>query len=263
MPYKDKAAKLQYLKDYRKGLKADGLPTGGRDRARYKPTLQKYREANREELAADSRDRLKAIYADPVRRKAFRARQKKHYHKHKVRLSAKSRAKRQALKLLVMTHYGGKCAHCGVTELEFLTLDHIADDGNTHRTELGSKCIYRHARDAGFPPRFQCLCFNCNFKKARGVPGTSVAARSHINLRLTVLTAYGAACKCCGEDEEVKLALDHVHGGGKEHLTTGGRGIAYRDARDRGYPPDYQILCHNCNASKAFGGTCIHHRSVA
>jgi len=254
VPHKDRATKLQYLKDYRAGLRLKGLPTGGRG-TKYTPEPEQH--------AANSRAWLKKLYADPERHKAFRTKQKKHYHKHKVKLSAKSRAKRQALKLLVITHYGGKCAHCPETELEFLTLDHVADDGNAHRAELGKKCIYRFARDAGFPPRFQCLCFNCNFKKSRGAPGTSVSARSLVALRLTVLTAYGAACTCCGEDEEVKLALDHVDGGGREHRGGSIRGAAYRDARDRGYPPDYQILCHNCNASKAFGGTCVHQRGLA
>jgi hypothetical protein len=189
--------------------------------------------------------------------------QRRNYKKHKVKRSATKKAKRQALKLLVMTQYGGKCAHCPETELEFLTLDHVAEDGADHRAELGSKCIYRHARDAGFPPRFQCLCFNCNFKKSCVATGTSVSARSFANLRLTVLSAYGSACKCCGEDEEAMLALDHADGGGREHRGGSFRGAAYRDARDRGYPPDYQILCHNCNASKAFGGTCVHQRGLA
>ena len=257
MPHKDHNAKLRYLKDYRVRQKALGIPTGGRGK-KYTPDPTRN--------AASSRKWQKKLYddPDPTRLEAFRVRLRANYKKHKVKRSVTKRAKRQALKLLVMTHYGGKCAHCGTAELEFLTLDHVAEDGAEHRLELGSKCIYRHARDAGFPPRFQCLCFNCNFKKSRATLGTSGASRSFVGLRLATLAAYGGKCTCCGEDEEVKLALDHVHGGGREHRSIGGvRGAAYRDARDRNYPPDYQILCHNCNASKAFGGTCIHHRSVA
>lgn len=80
-------------------------------------------------------------------------------------------------------------------------------------------------------------------------------------LRKLVIDAYGGKCVCCGETIFAFLVLDHVNGGGTaERRTHGGRSIqAYRDARNRGYPPDYQVLCHNCNHGRAINdGVCPH-----
>jgi hypothetical protein len=79
------------------------------------------------------------------------------------------------LKRLVMDAYGGHCSCCGETELVFLTIDHVNDDGAEHRREIaaerGSKWLqagaptYRWLRDNGFPEGFQVLCANCNCGK--------------------------------------------------------------------------------------------------
>ena len=78
------------------------------------------------------------------------------------------------LKRQVMDAYGGCCACCGETELVFLTIDHIEDNGAEHRRELGAKRTdggrwgsagaptYRWLRDNEFPEGFQVLCANCN-----------------------------------------------------------------------------------------------------
>lgn len=80
------------------------------------------------------------------------------------------RAKRQAyylrIKVEVFNHYGGVfCQCCGVDDLLFLTLDHIAGDGASHRAMLGkmsSQNMYLWIRANKYPPGFQVLCFNCN-----------------------------------------------------------------------------------------------------
>jgi hypothetical protein len=81
------------------------------------------------------------------------------------------------LKIQAFEAYGGcKCACCGVTDPEFLTLDHINLDGGSHRREVspngknwgwGGYQIYRQLRRKGFPPGYQVLCMNCNFGKTR------------------------------------------------------------------------------------------------
>ena len=78
---------------------------------------------------------------------------------------------RARLKREVVEGYGGACACCGETEMAFLTLDHVGNDGAEHKRELGitsggSAKLYRLVRDQGFPSRFQILCQNCNFGKA-------------------------------------------------------------------------------------------------
>lgn len=74
------------------------------------------------------------------------------------------------LKLEVLTHYSRgtpQCKCCGVTELIFLTIDHIKEDGSEHRRKLNGKAtkMARWLRDNHFPTGFQVLCFNCNFAK--------------------------------------------------------------------------------------------------
>ena len=65
----------------------------------------------------------------------------------------------------VLDHYGRVCACCGETNELFLSVDHINNDGNKHRKEIGQSAIYRWLVKHGFPEGFQVLCYNCNFGK--------------------------------------------------------------------------------------------------
>lgn len=64
-----------------------------------------------------------------------------------------------------------ECNCCGVKGLNFLTIDHINNDGNKHRDELrknkGSygNSIYRWLKKNNYPKGFQVLCWNCNCGK--------------------------------------------------------------------------------------------------
>lgn len=83
--------------------------------------------------------------------------------------NSKSRTYNKLLKIKAFEAYGGcRCACCGETELVFLTLDHVNNDGATHRRRLGHTTPYSHLRRMGYPPGFQVLCFNCNFAKQFG-----------------------------------------------------------------------------------------------
>ena len=69
-------------------------------------------------------------------------------------------------KLVVLDYYSNgelKCAHCGIDDLDVLTLDHIHGGGTQHR-KLNPHS-YRWAINNDFPEGFQVLCFNCNWKK--------------------------------------------------------------------------------------------------
>lgn len=68
----------------------------------------------------------------------------------------------------IINHYGGKCKCCGEKILDFLTIDHINNDGNVHRKELKQKGItnmYHFIVKHKYPSYFQILCFNCNVSK--------------------------------------------------------------------------------------------------
>ena len=86
--------------------------------------------------------------------------------KHKEKERARHKARRQNMKRLIMDHYGSKCVCCGETELVFLTIDHINNDGQQHRKRLGDVSrFYEYIIKAGFPDDLQILCWNCNEAK--------------------------------------------------------------------------------------------------
>lgn len=77
-----------------------------------------------------------------------------------------SKKHKKALRTSVMAAYGGKCNCCGETELSFLTIDHVNNDGSLEKShERGGHGLYRKIIKAGFPDIYQILCFNCNLGK--------------------------------------------------------------------------------------------------
>lgn len=73
------------------------------------------------------------------------------------------------LRLLVLSNYGGKCACCGESEYEFLSIDHINGDRREDTKLLGfcqTNMLYRYLRNHNYPTnRYQLLCYNCNCAK--------------------------------------------------------------------------------------------------
>ncbi len=108
----------------------------------------------------------KRIYCDACQRRRVHAYKTK-YRDGRV---AAHKIKHKELKLLVFDTYGGRfCACCGETHLEFLSIDHVANDGAAHRRSMGwtigAGNIYSLLKARNFPPGFQVLCMNCNFAK--------------------------------------------------------------------------------------------------
>ena len=89
-------------------------------------------------------------------------------------------------------------------------------------------------------------------------------------IKQQVFSAYGNKCACPGCDESYppRLTIDHVDGHGNQHRKelfgrAHGGGISfYRWLVAQNFPPDYQILCWNCNLCKHLNnGLCPHPRS--
>lgn len=79
--------------------------------------------------------------------------------------------------------------------------------------------------------------------------------------RLRVIQGYGGACACCGLHDERFLSIDHVFNNGNEHRRENGGGNRWLmiEIIKRGFPPEYQLLCFNCNCAKSTnGGVCPH-----
>ena len=77
-----------------------------------------------------------------------------------------------AIKLEVLNAYGGaRCACCGETLFEGLSIDHVDGNGAEHRRNNGAVSgggFYRWLKKHGFPLGYQVLCATCNVAKGTG-----------------------------------------------------------------------------------------------
>lgn len=74
-----------------------------------------------------------------------------------------------AQRIEVFKAYGGICICCGETQQEFLSLDHINNDGSLHRRAnklTGGTSLYTWVKKHNYPASIRLLCMNCN--SARG-----------------------------------------------------------------------------------------------
>lgn len=122
-----------------------------KNRAAVNQRVQQWREKNKDHLREYSKEnRRRAYWANPE------------YHRQKaIRL-------RRKLKDEVYAAYGGyKCWCCGETTPEFLTIDHISNNGAEHRQRIG-RCgnnLLWWIKKHNYPADFQILCWNCQWGK--------------------------------------------------------------------------------------------------
>lgn len=150
----------------------------------------------------------------------------------------------------VIFAYGDKCAHCGDSKFEHLTIDYINEGGNQHRKNSGSNLTEQLYNNTVQRDGYQVLCYNCNCSK-------NVIYKDKYALRdkKKVIEHYGNECKKCGENRIERLTIDHENNDGAEQRKklkcfTGAR--MYRWLIKHNFPEDLclQILCYNCNYSK-------------
>lgn len=69
----------------------------------------------------------------------------------------------------VIKAYNSHCACCNENESRFLTVDHVNNDGDKHRREIGisrgGDKFYSWIIKNNFPQFLQLLCWNCNMGK--------------------------------------------------------------------------------------------------
>lgn len=176
-------------------------------------------------------------------------------------------------KALVMAHYGhGKCCCCDANRLDFLTIDHVDGNGAEHRreyanTNFSGEKFYLWLINSNFPPGYQALCFNCNSGRDlnEGIcphhgtipqPITTYQFKS-LQLKTTVMNAYGGACNCCNETILQFLNMDHIDGRENPESDLTGNEL-YRWLVKNNFPKDFQALCFNCNISKHLSEICVH-----
>lgn len=119
---------------------------------------KEYWEKNKERLKARHKEYWKQYYQD-----------------NKEKVAVASRKWLRRLKLEVFNAYGGAiCICCKESEISFLSIDHVKNNGSSHRHEvMGGKRyagyhFYQWLKNNQFPDRedFQVLCMNCQFGKA-------------------------------------------------------------------------------------------------
>ena len=72
------------------------------------------------------------------------------------------------LRQSIIDAYGGECVCCKETEIKFLAIDHIHNDGAEERRtkKLTGKNMYKYLQKNNYPKdRYQLLCHNCNMAK--------------------------------------------------------------------------------------------------
>lgn len=124
--------------------------------------MKTYYSQNREALLAQKREYYNANQ-ETIKRKVAT-----HYYDNHE--GHKQRAKQLAMerKVKVFEHYGARCICCGETNIGFLSIDHIRNDGADHRRKVGAGwAMYRWLIKNNFPDGFQVLCYNCNLGRFR------------------------------------------------------------------------------------------------
>lgn len=179
---------------------------------------------------------------------------------------------------------GGKCAMCGETESEFLTIDHIFGGGGAEYAKRGylgwKRDIINGVSDIS---KYRVLCHNCNsgsYRKkienndinaktpaetgviknciscglcvhtslfpARGRICRSCIRKKHTETVEMVYKLMGNKCNCCGETETHKLTLDHIDNDGAQ---------ARRDRKEYGMKL-YNMLLEDPSRIKRFQLLC-------
>jgi hypothetical protein len=136
------------------------------------------------------------------------------------------------------------CKKCG-TEQSIEAFPTASSKGVAFRRWECRSCIGKRQAVFRNKHKIRLRTYSSNFQKV---------------VRDKIIDAYGAKCACCGEDERLFLCIDHVNNDGKAHRAQFNNcGYAvFKDIINRGFPPEFQVLCHNCNMSKEFHGECPH-----
>ena len=89
-------------------------------------------------------------------------------------IKQRANQRNRRLKQQVIALYGGICECCGIDELDFLTIDHVNNDGKQERGAYFYGSLVKQPRRSDL----RVLCWNCN--SAKGLFGTCPHERQQI-----------------------------------------------------------------------------------
>jgi hypothetical protein len=83
---------------------------------------------------------------------------------------------------------------------------------------------------------------------------------SFFKLKMKVINGYGGKCVCCDENNPFFLTIDHINNDGADERKSKGytHNKFLNSIIDDKFPPQYRLLCFNCNLSRGFYGQCYH-----
>lgn len=95
---------------------------------------------------------------------------KKRYREKWKEIRSNQKERRWKYKMTCLEHYGGnppRCACCQEMNLEFLTIDHINNNGAEHRKTMRGQNFYSWVIKNNFPDDLRVLCMNCNWARGK------------------------------------------------------------------------------------------------
>jgi len=131
-------------------------PSKGAFESRCKPCIKSdnlaYYEKNKDKVKKTNSE-----YRDSV----------KHTDEYRRKSRAYHASRHRELKIAALERIGMVCACCGESDIAFLTIDHVENDGHIHRKAINHVSVYAWLKQNDYEcdHKLQTLCFNCNFAK--------------------------------------------------------------------------------------------------
>lgn len=145
----------------------------GREKEYHRKYSREWRKKNPEKAREASRRNYQK------HKEERRKRDKERYCKNRERILRKNKEwrerhrgrelkRKRELKIQIITLLGGKCVHCGFSDIRALQIDHVYDNGSQERKKFRSyssyyKNILKKIKSGS--KDYQCLCANCNVIK--------------------------------------------------------------------------------------------------
>lgn len=223
-----------------------------------------YGENHKEEIKKKTKERHD-LNPNKYKKRYNKEKKFKYYNNNKDKINSKRRANYSYLREKLLNILGNKCIICGITNSDFLTIDHINDNGAEERRKSGNSgtALVKHLNSLGWPEdyikeNYQILCWNHNCTKTHrkyfDIPSDQLNRRQRYLIKLwkEAFNFFGE-CSLCKEFNLKYLTIDHIHRDGAERRRNGERdssGLLIQ-FRKQGWPEslkeDYRFLCYNCN----------------
>lgn len=144
-----------------------------RNRENYNAWMRRYYRSHLEKMREKARNRYQRnrtkILQYTKRYSETHKEQRKMIHKAwRLKNPTWMRDRLRKIRTEVLIHYGGnppKCKCCEENTKEFLSIDHINNDGKEHRKTVKASYLAPWIKKNNFPSGFQVLCYNCNLAK--------------------------------------------------------------------------------------------------